>query len=126
MAKVMRLELYRPIAYVRDDALDPFNIGPVQNEGEFLFTFTADNMHLQSAGFECYDGEIHEEISLPAGTYSFAQERQQLTKPAIMDIAAEIRRFAASQDCQLENKLHLRYLFEDGKIVTQLFHPHRA
>ncbi|MDR3325278.1 MAG: hypothetical protein LBS82_04770 [Spirochaetaceae bacterium] len=128
MANVMRLELYRPISYVRDDALDPFNVAAsavASAEGELLFCFQAEPLELQCAGFELYDGEIHEEVALPAGRYCFAQERELLARRAIADMAAEIRRFAAGDGCELENKLYLRYLFEDGKIVTQLFHPHR-
>jgi hypothetical protein len=131
MANVMQLELYRAISYVRDDALDPFALSTV--EGELLFCFELDAgggaadsfSHPVCAGFELYDGEIHEEIELPAGFYLFAQERRLLSKNEVLTMEAEIQQFALADGYELDNKLYLRYLFEDGKIVTQLFRLRR-
>jgi hypothetical protein len=127
MSNVMQLELYRAISYVRDDALDPFTLTDV--EGELLFCFELDLAEGAAdcfsrpvfAGFELYDGEIHEEVEIPKGDYLFAQERRLLSKNEIINMKAEIQQFAATGGYELDNKLYLRYLFEDGKIVTQLF-----
>jgi hypothetical protein len=129
----MRLELYRPITYVRNDGLEPFAFalggGLELSDSEVLFCFEVDgpmaDARLVAAGFELYDAEIHEEIALPAGHYVFAQER---TLPGalpsaddVFAMADEIKSFALAKDLRPANKLYLRYLFEDGKQVTQLF-----
>jgi hypothetical protein len=127
----MRLELYRAVSYVRDRSLDPFSVESVkETDGEMLFLFAPDAgdgagreyfARLLGAGFELYDGEIHDEIELPAGHYYFTQERALLKKDAIIKMAGAIEEFAGNEKRKLENKLYLRYVYEDGSAVTQIF-----
>jgi hypothetical protein len=137
MLRIAHLELYRMFTYVKDNTLDPFSIESVKEaDGERLFLFAVDAEQLKKsgsdagcfarlieAGFELYDGEIHDEIALPRGKYYFTQERALLQKDAIVTMAGAIAEFAGHDGHKLENKLYLRYVYEDGSAVTQLFWP---
>jgi hypothetical protein len=135
MPHVTHLELYRPLTYVKDNSLDPFAIESVNEvAGELLFVFGLDAervkkggggndyfTRLLEAGYELYDGEIHDEIAMPRGNYYFTQERALLKKDAIINMAGAIEEFAVNDGHKLETKLYLRYVYEDGSAVTQLF-----
>jgi hypothetical protein len=138
MAGVVHIELYRTITYVKDDSLDPFAVEPVKEaDAEMLFVFAPDApdvgggggkyfARLLEAGFELFDGEIHDEIALERGKYYFIQERAFLKKDAIVNMARAIENFARNEKHKLVNKLYLRYVYEDGSAVTQLFWPTAA
>jgi hypothetical protein len=133
---VTHLELYRPLTYVKDNSLEPFAIESVKEvDGELLFVFGLDAervkdgggneyfTRLLEAGFELYDGDIHDEITMPRGKYYFTQERALLKKDAVAAMAGAVEEFAGSDGRKLENKFYLRYVYEDGSAVTQLFWP---
>ena len=63
---------------------------------------------------------------LPMGDYLFAQRREILSKEDIAAMAVEIQAEGLWQRLELDRKLYLRYLFEDGCWVTQLFRPYKS
>jgi len=67
-------------------------------------------------------------VILPAGKYLFSQYRTALSeeKPLNfytdwLDLAIEQQKDGLWERYKLKNKLYVRYLFEDGKYVTQNF-----
>ena len=72
---------------------------------------------------EATPGEGTEQI--PKGNYLFAQRREFLGKDEIIAMAAEIQAEGLWQRLKPGKNLYLRYLFEDGSWVTQLFRPYK-
>jgi len=64
-----------------------------------------------------------EKTQIPQGTYLFAQKKEILDKEEIINFAIEIQKEALWQRLKAGRNLYLRYLFEDGSWVTQLFRP---
>jgi hypothetical protein len=62
-------------------------------------------------------------IQLPAGKYLFVQRREALNREDCLALAAEQQKDGLWERFALTEKLYVRYLFEDGKPVTQLFRP---
>jgi hypothetical protein len=62
-------------------------------------------------------------IQLPAGKYLFVQRREALNREACLALAVEQQKDGLWERFALADKLYVRYLFEDGKPVTQLFRP---
>ena len=62
---------------------------------------------------------------LPHGDYIFAQKREILNYGEATSFAIEIQMEGLWQRFKLGEKLYLRYLYEDGKSVTQLFRPYK-
>ncbi|GHV95850.1 hypothetical protein AGMMS50293_21700 [Spirochaetia bacterium] len=60
---------------------------------------------------------------LPAGLYLFAQQREALGREECIDLAVEQQKDGLWERFRPENRLYVRYLFEDGKAVTQIFRP---
>jgi hypothetical protein len=67
-------------------------------------------------------------VILPAGKYLFTQIRNISSAESPLnfytdwlDLAVEQQKDALWERNKLTNKLYVRYLFEDGKFVTQLF-----
>ena len=60
---------------------------------------------------------------LPAGSYVFTQEREFLDNIGIANFAREMQMEGLWQRYKMEKILYLRYLYEDGKTVSQLFRP---
>ena len=139
--KIFRLNLASPLFYVPDTGADPFN--HLKN-GEMLFCFELDEA--QYLSFEpnkekllnslIFSGETVESnttetfgegetfLELPQGNYFFAQEKRLLNQEEIIDMAVEIQLEVLWQRFKPGRKLFLRYLFEDGNWVTQLFRPY--
>jgi hypothetical protein len=139
--EINRLNLIAPLFYAREEAaaLDPF--GYTEGRGGRLFCF-----ELQfPLAFECprehFPGRVtaggtalgaeeaqalpeEKKLTLPAGKYLFAQERRILDREEIVSMALEIQQEALWQRLKPGGGLFLRYLFEDGSGVTQLFRPY--
>ena len=64
-------------------------------------------------------------LELPRGNYFFAQKRGKVIPDDILTMAAEIQQEVLWQRFQPEKRLYLRYLFEDGCLVTQLLRPYK-
>jgi len=60
---------------------------------------------------------------IPKGNYLFAQKRKILSKEEIIEMAVEIQMEGLWQRHKPGRFLYLRYLFEDGSWVTQLYRP---
>ena len=63
-------------------------------------------------------------LELPGGNYFFAQKRGKINKEEILSLAVEIQQEVLWQRLEPGKRLYLRYLFEDGSMVTQLFRPY--
>jgi hypothetical protein len=133
---VKKLTLVSPLKYVRDDSLRPFTSDGGQ--GEFLFVFAQESAFpgsLVAAG-AILDGEDldagetgehragqREYLELPAGTYLFAQIRGAADREALIDMMVQVRQEGLRQGFVLDERLYLRYLWEEGQPVAQVFRP---
>ena len=135
------LDLRSPLVYTQTQTSPPDNHENYTGQEELLFCYELDPAQssaikpergrllaaLAFIGCGAKNGNGGKTVSLPAGTYLFAQRRQALGKNEWLDIAVE-----QQKEC-LKNKLrkqyepqpslYVRYLFEDGSPVTQLFRP---
>jgi hypothetical protein len=60
---------------------------------------------------------------LPKGNYLFTQLREALSRNEIIDLAIEVQNEGLWQRLELGIRYYLRFLFEDGSVVTQIFRP---
>ena len=77
----------------------------------------------------CMDGKGKTEAGpefreLPPGDYLFAQKRELLSREDIINMASEMQSEGLWQRLKPGKRLYLRYLYEDGCQVTQLFRPY--
>jgi len=61
--------------------------------------------------------------SIPAGLYFFSQVRRLLNLEECVYRAIELQKDGLWERLRLDNRLYIRYLFEDGRPVTQFFRP---
>jgi len=131
--------LLSPLFYFPEASPDPFSCR--EENGEKLYSFEIDETQrlniepdaktllkkLISGGNAVRPGRAaaagESRLELPAGDYLFAQEREILGREQITAAAAEIQAEGLWQRLEPGNRLYLRYLFEDGRPVTQLFRP---
>jgi len=122
--EIKRLNLLSPLYYIPGKDSDPF--GYCEGDGEKLFCFELDEALARD--FEPDKTKLLKNPESPAvfpqGNYLFAQKREILSQEDIIDVAVEIQQEGLWQRLQLGEKLYLRYLFEDGCPVTQLFRPY--
>ncbi|MDR0497243.1 MAG: hypothetical protein LBH42_06495 [Treponema sp.] len=139
--EIQRLNLLSPIYYALLSNEDPFNYREDPTGEEKLFCFDLDETQylsfepdkktllgtLVSCGkvieSSCQNEAGESSFQLPKGDYLFAQKREILSRDEIIDMAVEIQMEGLWQRLKPGNKLYLRYLFEDGSSVTQLFRP---
>nr|AGS51970.1 hypothetical protein [uncultured bacterium contig00003] len=76
------------------------------------------------------DGLQAETVSLPAGEYLFTQRRSSLETDSStmavenwLDLAIEQQKDSLWERYKPENRLFVRFLYEDGGYVTQIFRP---
>ena len=136
---ILRFNLLSPIYYVPLAHPDPF--GYEEKCGECLFCFALDEVLRLSIepdaetllGTLVFGGKAAENglensgaelLELPGGRYLFAQNRELLCRDDIIAMAVEIQKEGLWQRLKLGERLYLRYLFEDGSAVTQLFRPY--
>ena len=129
------LRLFAPIYYLPAAGSDPFDYGKTGSGAEKLFCFALDET--EALNFEPDKtkfpgslifsgdaaGEVETTLELPGGNYLFAQERKILNRDEIISMAVEIQLEGLWQRRVPGKTLYLRYLFEDGRFVTQLFRP---
>ena len=135
----MRLDLRSPLLYAESPGLAP--IAYAENTpgnpalGEQLFCFEINPEQSRSiepdreqflgamvfagSGPDCQGATV----TLPAGIYLFAQKREALGREDCIDLAIEQQKDGLWERHQPQALLYVRYLFEDGKPVTQLFRP---
>lgn len=63
-------------------------------------------------------------LELPAGNYLFAQERDALNREECIKMAIEVQKDGLWERLVPADRLYVRYLFEDGRAVTQVFRPY--
>ena len=138
---ILHFNLLAPICYVPLTDADPFDYS--DGMGDSLFCFELDKSQCQSIEPDATtllgplvfggkaapeeEGSMSEKsglLELPNGHYLFAQERELLCRDAIITMALEIQKEGLWQRLKIGEKLYLRYLFEDGSAVTQLFRPY--
>jgi hypothetical protein len=135
--KIIRLHLVSPLYYIRDEELEPFSY----SEEETLFHFELEPN--QSRSIEPDEGVLlsalisggraagPDEAKSPAGTlvlpegnYLFSQVREILSREDSISLAAEVQKEGLWQRLSPGAELYLRYLFEEGRGVTQVFRPY--
>ena len=140
------LALLSPLYYFQDES-DPFDIkddAGGNSTGEKLFCFDLDEAQCLSfepdkdkllgglvfSGVSTLEPEAGRspktQLELPRGNYLFAQERGILSRDGIISLTVEIQLQGLWQRLLPLKRLYLRYLYEDGSWVTQLFRPFRA
>jgi hypothetical protein len=150
--ETIKLELRAPLFYREEPGLvpwmpeepgpgDPEAARPAEETEERLFCFTLDAVQgrsiepdparflgpLLAAGRSVAgSAEPAGGLELPAGNYLFAQQRETLGREAFVEVAMELQKDGLWERLKLEERLYLRYLFEDGKRLTQVFRPYRA
>ena len=135
----LKLDLRAPLRYMPVPELPPFSRGE-EGRGETLFCFELDAEQGQCIepdserllGALIFSGQaLNREhgaapaVELPSGNYLFSQKRAALGREACIALAVEQQKDGLWERLQPENRLYIRYLFEDGKFVTQLFRPCR-
>ena len=126
-----RLYLRTPLEYEETPGLVPFT----QEFGqELLFCFELDVIQAARIDPEahCFLGELvfagkgdgkQGNIQLPAGQYLFVQHRRLLNREECVHCAIEQQKDGLWERNKPGNRLYIRFLFEDGSPVTQLFRP---
>jgi len=132
---LIRLDLRAPLFYTETPGLSAFNCPPPKEEtSEFLFCFELDQEQSQSiepipenylrelvfSGKNVQDQQ-QGNLELPAGLYLFAQQRGVIGKEECIALAIEQQKDGLWEKIKLGNRLFLRYLYEDGGVVTQIF-----
>jgi hypothetical protein len=132
--QTIRLELRSPLFYRADSALVPFQYEI--EAGELLFCFDLDPAQSRSIEPESlsllgplvfagrHKGAPGAQLELPAGNYLFAQERDALDEQEFIEMAIEVQKDGLWERLAPADRLYLRYLFEDGRAVTQVFRPY--
>ena len=139
---ITRLNLLSPLYYFPDKNTDPFSYR--EGEGEMLFCFELHEDQYRNfepdktkllgnlvfgakAAALPAEGKIQAGqtlTELPRGDYLFAQKREILNREEIINMVVEIQSEGLWQRLEPGKRLYLRYLFEDGCFVTQLFRPY--
>ena len=139
ITEILRFNLISPLYYLPQPDADPFAYR--EEDGEVFFCFELNESQRQSiepdkqalfgslvfggkAAGECPKEAGRGLLELPPGHYLFAQKRELLNREDIVDMAVEIQAEGLWQRLKLGKRLYLRYLFEDGSMVTQLFRPY--
>jgi hypothetical protein len=139
---LLRLKLQAPLFYAEDRNLEPFH--PPEDAGETLFCFEIDRAEGRSIepGLSAFPGTLlfagravaddappAEEKAkwtvLPGGSYLFVQTEGLLSREEFAKMAVEIQKDGLWERLEPENRIYLRYLFEDGRRVSQIFRPYK-
>ena len=124
--EILKLNLLSPVFFPREENTDPFNFrGAAEEDEEKLFCFNLNSdecLAIEPDAEKLLAGTVSAAV-LPGGNYLFAQKREILSREEILSMAVEIQQEGLWQRLIPGNKLYLRYLFEDGSWVTQLFRP---
>ena len=145
----LKLKLYAPLVYTEVTGIDLFGFRLPQNEAvkhqmskELLFCFEIDpeqsgRIDPQPESFPgklVFSGESQGKQgsiptgsiptgSIPSGLYFFSQVRRILDREECVYRAIELQKDGLWERLWLDNRLYIRYLFEDGRPVTQFFRP---
>jgi len=135
---LVRLDLRLPLVYAEiTDSCPDIETVRGQSHEELLFCFELDPGQSRSIEPEregllgalifagrADSGDSGKKVTLPAGKYLFSQCREALNREEWLDMAIEQQKDGLWERLKPENRLYVRYLFEDGKPITQLFRPY--
>ena len=132
----VRLRLCTPLEYISAPGLEPFACPFVPDEAapELLFCFEIDkeqggriepqaDVFLGKLIFSGKGDGKKGDVTLAAGLYLFVQKRRVLGREECISMAIEQQKDGLWERFRLINRLYIRFLFEDGSPVTQLFRP---
>ncbi|MCL2211557.1 MAG: hypothetical protein FWB95_06520 [Treponema sp.] len=130
---MMNMDLRRSLSFMKIDNLPV--ITPENNE--FLLCFKINSSQSQSIepdpacflenllfmGQKIEDDPAHEQVELPQGHYLFSQFRADavLSRDEWLDLAIEQQKDGLWERNKLSDLLYIRFLYEDGAFVTQIF-----
>ena len=136
-SSLIHLDLRAPLEYAEAPGLIPFECPSPADDAaqELLFCF---ELNRKQAGridpeADCFLGELafsgkgrdeRGKVQLPAGLYLFVQQRRTLDRGECIGMAIEQQKDGMWERLRLGNRLYIRYLFEDGSSVTQIFRPY--
>jgi hypothetical protein len=147
---LLKLELLAPLLYTEDRNLEPFR--PPEGAEETLFCFETDGEEGRSIepapaafpGTLIFSGRavpdagerppgdgpppVRERggcVTLPKDSYLFVQTEGVLDRKHFAETAVEMQKDGLWERLEPENRIYLRYLFEDGRTVSQIFRPYR-
>jgi hypothetical protein len=136
---ILSLDLLNPLFYKAWEDLRPFEYEGEREEGEILFCFEINPDQYRNfephepylgplifKGVSAAEGEEPARGQLPRGKYLFAQQREVLGQEDCIKMAWEVQKEALWRRLQPCPRLYLRYLFEDGRGVTQVFRPYTS
>jgi len=132
---LIRLDLRAPLLYTETPGLSAFDCPPPSEAAmEFLFCFELDQEQSQSIEPDpkkFLEGLVFSgksvlnqdkgDLELPAGLYLFAQQRGVIGREECIALAIEQQKDGLWEKTKLGTRLFLRYLYEDGSPVTQIF-----
>jgi hypothetical protein len=133
--EIIRLNLLSPLLY---EPVEPMIFAYQQGDEEKLFCFELeeslaqefqpDKMHFPGtlifAGKAVAENSQGEAVlKLPQGAYVFCQVREILERDEIIELAVELQNEGLWQRLKLTKRFYVRYLFEDGRGVTQIWRP---
>ena len=137
-----RLDLRAPLHYADAPNIPPFCLfpGKERNDGEeaiFCFELNPEQANRIDPDPDHFLGELvfagknsgnensaAQPLQLPAGQYLFAQQRRTLNRDECIAMAVEQHKDGLWERLKPENRLYIRFLFEDGSAVTQVFRPY--
>ena len=133
--QLMHLNLRSPLFYTRVKDLPR----EMSEDEEFLLFYELDSVQSRSIepekelllGSLVFTGRrnnaetgSNDDLKLPAGNYLFVQYRGPvLSCEEWLEMAIEQQKDGLWERYKLKNELYVRFLFEDGSFVTQLFRP---
>ncbi|QQO09558.1 hypothetical protein [Breznakiella homolactica] len=127
------LDLRSPLVYARDAKMRPFEYSRDSGETVHSFTVFPEQAYTIEPSEEHYIGapewigrstgtEAAGPLAeIPGGLYFFSQTRMVLDRDDFIRMAIEVQKEALWQKKSLGTRLYLRYLYEGGGPVTQVF-----
>jgi len=139
ITQLIRLDLRAPINYIKTGKKKPDLHSIAPENGEFFLCYNINPLQSRKIeperehllGSLLFYGEKSkkkingQEVSLPQGAYLFMQQRsdQPLSQDQWLDMAIEQQKDGLWERNKLKDLLYVRYLYEDGAFVTQVFRP---
>ncbi|MCL2129851.1 MAG: hypothetical protein FWH35_05805 [Treponema sp.] len=124
--EIQNLHLISPVYFTPKEESAPFWDTEPELMEETIFCFEVkeeERLNFEPDG-EKLLGSLIFCGELPSGNYLFAQKREILSRKEIINMAIEIQQECLWQRLNPGNRFYLRYLFEDGKWVTQVLRPY--
>ena len=135
---MMRLELRTSLFYEKISSEEANLLADLPGNEEFILCYELDSVQGHSIepdrelllGAFVFAGRktegiigISRNVSLPQGSYLFVQQRgdRALNETEWLDLAVEQQKDGLWERNKLGNSLYVRFLREDGAVVTQVF-----